>query len=76
MIDLKFILAGSKAFPLGNVIVCTRPSVAVSLFNLRKILNETTASDPPRYFYYQIARRVLNLLQLCGRCIYTSRCSN
>lgn len=43
MIDFELISAHGKAFPLGNVIVCTHPSVSVSLFNLRKILNERTA---------------------------------
>jgi hypothetical protein len=39
MIDFEFILAQGKAFPLGNVIVCTHPSLSVSPFNLYKILN-------------------------------------
>jgi len=41
--DTELISAHGKAFPLGNLIICTHQSVPVFLFNLHKFLNEMTA---------------------------------
>jgi len=66
-----------SAFSLGNVIVCTHPSVSVSLFNLRKILNEW-AAWPSAILVLpdSTPNALLNLLQLGGNYAYSKRSNN